>query len=233
MKFKDIVFDKNGAGNYIVQKEFFSKRNKVFLIDIPDEGRKERYILKQFNNPDSWDNEIKVAKILEAKDVPIPKLYYSSRYYSISEYLDGGELLLDTIIKLEERNESIDYVAEQLSLWLKAFYSSSGNEGTFVMDDVNFRNFIMREKIYGIDFEGCRRGNMEEDAGRICAYFLMYTPEFTDWKIRMASRMLDILTENLGLDRGYSLEELHKGLIGLGIRRNLIIPSDIMNNFTR
>ena len=63
---------------------------------------------------------------------------------------------------------------EQLAAWfvncyriLDDFYGYS-----IALNDVNLRNFIAAERIYGLDFEDCRAGTKVEDMGKFCAFAL-------------------------------------------------------------
>lgn len=90
------------------------------------------------------------------------------------------------------------------------------------MGDVNFRNFIIREKIYGLDLEECREGKIEEDIGSLCAFALTYSPSFTPWNIAMAKEMFRILSSELGLDKELLKQEIQREILAISIKRKTI-----------
>ena len=87
------------------------------------------------------------------------------------------------------------------------------------MGDVNFRNFIIREKVYGIDLEECREGEIEEDIGSLCAYGLTYSPTFTPWKMIMIGTLFQILCSEFNLDKELVRKKIYQELLILARRR--------------
>jgi hypothetical protein len=222
------MFKTKGIYGCTVSSRFYSRKNQVFSAESMEFGR---CVVKVHSNPENCKREIYMLKLLQSNNVSVPALYYSGHDYIIMECLDGMTLL-DAICSLEEGQHSIKDIAEGMSSWLRSFYKASGDSRGRItlLGDVNFRNFMVMNSIYGIDFEDIRTGRAEEDAGEICAFFLTYTPEFTPWKIDNARILLDTLSESMHLDRVCVICELERELLEIEKRRNLALPEDIIKS---
>ncbi|MDZ4132806.1 MAG: hypothetical protein U1E11_06675 [Dethiobacteria bacterium] len=55
----------------------------------------------------------------------------------------------------------------QLADWLKAFYDTTEKNVAkkMILGNISLRYFIIRDNLYGVDFEDCREGYREEDTG--------------------------------------------------------------------
>lgn len=214
---------------YSVEKKFISRKNNVFLVKTSKPGEKEKYLVhKKYSRPGRMPGEIEMLCLLKGKGVPVPQIYNTGENYILLEYLEGP-LFLDFFCWQESisgsESSSLKEPAYQsiysLCRWFKDFYTASreitGRQ--LIMGDVNLRNFIIREKIYGIDLEECREGKIEEDIGSLCAYALTYSPSFSSWKMAMTGELFQILTGELGLDKDLVKKEIQKELLVIAGRR--------------
>lgn len=224
MKYQGKILTFEPIGECLVEKNFYSKKNNVYLVRT----QTGRYVIKKYSAHNSSAREEYMLKTLKGRGVSIPELIYSCEDYIILEYIDGSTLL-DEFSSAEKNHTNIDGLAFRFIVWLKSFYHGVKDANGFqtIIGDVNFRNFITNDKFYGIDFEDCRRGDIEEDAGRICAYFICYIPAFTDWKIQMAGNLFKMLTCELSLDPDYVKCKFYEELSSIEKRRNLYIPEGI------
>jgi len=183
----------NGLGieKYSVIEKFYSKKNDVYKIkNIYKNNKEEICVIKNFNNIDNMNREIDMLKNLKNKGLAVPEIYYVGKKEVVMEYIEG-KTLLDVICE-NEINKVFDYdIVRKLLIWLKNFYSITRNSMNkkIIMSDVNLRNFIVDKHIYGIDFENCKKGNIEEDIGKLCAYILTYDPSFTEWKVKLVDKI--------------------------------------------
>lgn len=221
---KVLIYD--GIGECIIEKKFYSKKNNVYLVRTSS----GRYVIKEYMENSSAEREEGIYKILISNGVPVPNLVYWFRDYIIMEYIEG-RTLLDELCAAEEGLNSIDALLSNFTIWLKRFYSVTRDAYGFqmIMGDVNLRNFIVKDEFYGIDFEEFHRGNIEEDAGRICAFLISYVPAFTEWKIRMAGKLLSLLSESLCLNSCYIKNEFKDELRRIEKRRNIHAPAGIID----
>lgn len=210
----------------VVKHRFSSKRNCVFLIKTG----LVNLVVKVYPSPGTnLKKETKILLELKKKGVAVPRIVETDDESITMEYLEGP-LLLD-IFEWQERlagshskslTEPVYVTIHSLCRWLISFYDASRDMGgeQIILGEVNFRNFIVKEKIYGIDFEECRHGWIEEDIGKLCAFALTYSPSFTPWKIAAAGEIFKVLTGEMNLDRERVKEEILKELLAVATRRN-------------
>ncbi|MDN5365780.1 MAG: hypothetical protein PWP44_983 [Thermacetogenium sp.] len=216
---------------FSVEKKFISRKNSVFLVKAGGPGATERYLVcKKYSRPERMAGEAEMLRLLKEKGVSVPQIYGTGKDYILTEYLEGT-LLLDRYCLLESSGsdggspgEPASRLLRDLCRWFKGFYQASREIAgrQLIMGDVNFRNFIVREKIYGIDLEECREGEIEEDVGSLCAYALTYTPSFTLWKMALVREMLWLFAAELGLDQEFLKREVKKELLVLAGRRGTL-----------
>lgn len=211
-----------------VKYRFSSKRNCVFLT----KNGPENLVVKVYAPPGAnLEKEIKMLYELNKKGVAVPRIVETDHESITMEYLDGP-LLLDIFERQEKTAgsqskllaEPVHAAINSLCHWLMSFYDAARNmdNAQIILGEVNFRNFIFKEKIYGIDFEECRHGRIEEDIGKLCAFALTYAPPFTPWKIAAAGELFKILTGELNLDRERVKAEITKELLAIATRRNSV-----------
>ncbi len=230
--------------DYIVAKKFFSKKNEVYLVKATKKDKnKEKYVVKIYSNSlKRMEKEMNMLLELKKMGLAVPKVYYMGRNYFVMEYINGVTLL-EEICKQEgyvKEETSSDFfinikTLEGLLKWLTDFYRFSRQikNRNIVLGDVNLRNFIVSNKlygkIYGIDFEDYCEGLPEEDIGKICAFILTYYPAFTKWKQCVVGQIAYIFTEKLKLNFESIKRETIKELMAMEKRRNIVIPIDIIN----
>jgi tRNA A-37 threonylcarbamoyl transferase component Bud32 len=84
--------------------------------------------------------------------------------------------------------------------WLAAFHRAF-REGEMVRlkSDAIFKNFIVSDRLYGIDFELSRMGRPEEDAGEALAYLLDTRPVFTEKKFELGRKFIERYEKESGI----------------------------------
>ncbi|UNC91951.1 BUD32 family EKC/KEOPS complex subunit [Candidatus Contubernalis alkaliaceticus] len=221
---------------YCLIKKFKSKKNQVYLIKAEMEsGLTESFVLKEYaDGTKDMEKEASILHKLQEKKIHAPILYYMGKKHIVMEYIQG-QLFLDFFEEMEmagplekEAWHTACATASSLAYWFKNFYKVMENHygKTMIMYDINLRNFIIRDEIYGFDFEDCRLGKKETDTGRLCAYLLTYEPAFTDWKKELVREFFIIFTKNLDLDPSLVKEEMFKELESISQRRKLVYPME-------
>lgn len=194
-----------------------SKRNNVFRI-VEDEGI---YILKKFENHENYIREKEVLSILKKEGVNVPSIIKAEENYLYLE--DLGEVNFLDWYEEQEKNNALDIsMVYNLCSWFKDFYSAVFEfyKKQFILYDVNFKNFIICDnKVYGIDFEQVRPGHIEEDAGRLVAFGLTYNPSMTEWKMNFRNIFIDILSNELNIEKEKIISEENKELAAIKKRR--------------
>ena len=194
-----------------------SKRNNVFRI-VEDEGI---YILKKFENHENYIREKEVLSILKKEGVNVPSIIKAEENYLYLE--DLGEVNFLEWYEEQEKNNALDIsMVYNLCSWFKDFYSAVFEfyKKQFILYDVNFKNFIICDnKVYGIDFEQVKPGHIEEDAGRLVAFGLTYNPSMTEWKMDFRNILINILSNELNIEKEKIISEENKELAAIKKRR--------------
>ena len=194
-----------------------SKRNNVFRI-VEDEGT---YILKKFENHENYIREKEVLSILKKAGVNVPSIIKAEENYLYLE--DLGEVNFLEWYEEQEKNNALDIsMVYELCSWFKDFYSAVFEfyKKQFILYDVNFKNFIICDnKVYGIDFEQVKPGHIEEDAGRLSAFALTYNPSMTEWKMDFRNILINILSNELNIEKEKIISEENKELAAIKKRR--------------
>ncbi len=199
--------------------ELLSKRNKVSRI-VEDDST---YILKKFKNHENYIREKEILNILKNAGVNVPTIIKAKNNCLYLE--DLGEVnFLDWYEEQEHKNTLDTSMIYALCSWLKSFYKAVFEyyKEEIILFDVNFKNFIIVEnKIHGIDFEQVQIGNIYEDAGKLSAFALTYDPCMTKWKIDFRNIFIDILSEELNIEKEKIIEEEKKELAAIEKRRGI------------
>jgi tRNA A-37 threonylcarbamoyl transferase component Bud32 len=184
--------------NGIVEKEFFSKKNKVQRVRLKTSDNEiRRFVIKKHSNPDNAAREAGVLKALQGR-LAVPNLVDAKENYLILDFVSG--LPLAEWLEQEEKrtpeevsSEAVE-ILHELALWLREFYQIMGqlSQAGMIMGDVNLRNFLVNDSITGLDFEEVRPGKISEDAANIAAFIRLYHPEDTLWKKKLADAWLRV-----------------------------------------
>ncbi len=230
--------DQWDISEYRIKKQFPSKKNRVYLVKGRyDSGGTLNFVLKAYNDDieSSIQREADFLEGLHREGVNVPKLYYRGERSIMMEYIKGATLI-DTMTDVEYiAGKNRDYInvkgiAMHMARWLDSFYQGAkkltGKDT--ILWDVNLRNFLIDFKLYGIDFENCREGYVEEDIGRLMAFIVTYEPAFTDFKVQFAQEIYNAVQSRLPVDRDRVKEEILKEFHAIERRRDIKIPGDIM-----
>src|SRR4030042_2924019 len=239
----------NSIETIVAEEKLYSKKNDVYLIKVSYSCKSEKhYIYKEFKGEDRssrlkreiyFYEELCCAgaftflKNPEKQKLNVPRLYYVGKSFLILEFL-GRKNLLDYV--LEEENKEYIQIGKSYSkpglsnykplLDALGFITDFNNymkaikNRSYTLCDMNFRNFILvSERIFRVDFEDCREGEVEEDAGKFIAFFLTYKPEFTLWKKQLAASIKKHCITNLRMNGKLLEEEILKEFNSMKSRR--------------
>lgn len=216
------------------RKNFIVKKNDVIWIKTYDhQGQKKDIVVKQYKQSNwSCNKEADILTSLREEGLAVPTVYFKSNNLIIMEYIQG-EVLLDTILRQE--NDSADTlrgysntIVWELTQWLSDFYRAmkKWSKKDYIKGDMNLRNFIYGDKLYGIDFENSRTGNREKDIGRLSAFILTYNPAFSQFRVHFTRELLQSLQDILPIDLDAVIQELKLELNEISNRRNILYPQD-------
>ncbi len=183
-----------GICSYQVMRQFRSKRNQVCLVRAHKvDGTECELVVKRAGEQTAdLSREAGLQALLHQRGLAVPQLLLAKPRYLVMQYI-AGETLVDYLEGAEQRlplsphilQGAVRPLAQQLAAWLRRFYRITADSfgHATIMGDVNLRNFLLCDgRVYGVDFEDARPGDIAEDAGRILAFALTYDPAFTPWK---------------------------------------------------
>ncbi|HHU77008.1 MAG TPA: hypothetical protein GXZ24_08990 [Firmicutes bacterium] len=217
---------------FTIEKKFISRKNNVYLVAQGGAGaQSKKYLVqKRHTRLERMSGEAKMLEMLKSRGVAVPGILGRGENYLLLEYLEG-ELFLDYYCRQEIADgpassapgQSVSKAINRLCSWFRDFYTAARKTASrqLIMGDVNFRNFIIsgEGKIFGLDLEECREGQIEEDLGSLCAHALTYSPTFTPWKWGMVSRLSHLFCDAFNLERDLVKKEIQKELGVMANRR--------------
>ena len=168
----------------VIQKNMESKKNTVTYVTLNGKPR----ILKQFvpGLKTGMKNEYSVLKKGSAK-LNIPTAYNidESNNVIVMNYIMGEnlcDLINDEDTTLDEKKRSIKLLAE----WFNDFHKFFKKQDEYLIrGDSTLRNFILTDRIWGVDFEESRIGKPVEDIAGLCSSILTTDPMFTSKKFQL------------------------------------------------
>lgn len=201
-----------------ILKEFISKKNNVFLIIDEDD---KKCIYKKFSSKDKCHSEILCLENLNIAQVNVPRIIKKADNALFLEYIEGCNLcdFIDNMFCYD--SSQICNIADILSSHLIKLYSTNYfQKNNYILNDVNLRNFIFyKDKIYSIDFEDIRKGDLEEDIAGIVFYILTNNPPFTEWRIKLAKCFYNKINSCIRLNKNKSIKYVNNWIKKIEKRR--------------
>jgi tRNA A-37 threonylcarbamoyl transferase component Bud32 len=191
-------------GDLSIIRKFASKKNHVYLVDL--DGK--RMIMKLFTN-DRCANEFRTLGQAYDVGIPVPRPYEMRDHAILMEYIVGKTV--NDLLEVERRYDLVLGVASWLARFHRMFQDDDGK--VLLKSDAIFKNFIVADRIYGIDFELSRQGNPEEDVGEAISFLLDTNPMFTDDKIKLAHSFIRHYEDESGIKLNDIEDSIAKSLI--------------------
>ncbi len=199
--------------DFIKKRDFISKKNKVFLA----QNDNDVFVVKEFFSKESLLDEVNVHNMIFNK-LSTPRILEIDENIVFYEYIKGETFL--ALLENENLNEEKIIL---LLKWLFEFY----NITKLILKDAHLRNFIYNEnKVYGIDFETVKQGEIKEDIANLVVFILTYNPSFTNYKILTAKILLKNAIKLFSLDKNELKEEIIKQSKIIEKRRNIVFLKD-------
>ncbi|QOR35410.1 hypothetical protein IMX26_00780 [Clostridium sp. 'deep sea'] len=183
-------------------KRFKSKKNRVYLVEYHG----KELVKKQFNNNIKYSIEKKfyINSCFEAISKPQLLKYDDENTTLYLEYINAQTLL--TKLEICEANNKIEQ-AKELLLKLCDYIIQFSNlnyikKNYLCFNDMNFRNFlVLNNELVAIDFEDICQGLIVNDLIKIVAMYLMYTPQLTHFKTKVADFIKQHIKQILSLSQ--------------------------------
>ena len=179
----------------VVHNNFKSKKNTVAYVTLKEKPR----ILKWFvpGLKKQMDVECSVLK-KGASKLNIPSIYEVDKENNviIMSYIIGEnlcDLINDKNTSFNEKQRLMILLAE----WFTNFHNHFKTIDEFyIRGDSTLRNFILTDRIWGVDFEEFRTGRPVEDIAGMCASILTTDPMFTSEKFKLCKTFLESYVES-------------------------------------
>jgi tRNA A-37 threonylcarbamoyl transferase component Bud32 len=199
--------------NVVIQNIFNSKKNSVAYVILNGKSR----VLKRFvpglknNMKNEYDT---IKKGLSNLNIPSVFDMDEENNVLIMNYING-ENLCDVInsekTTMGEKKRLMILLAE----WFSEFHNHFKiNNQYLIRGDSILRNFILTDRIWGVDFEESRFGRVTEDIAGMCSSILITNPMFTNEKFQLCEIFIDSYLKkapgrviNLNDDIAYALLE--------------------------
>lgn len=190
---EELLKNKKKYKKAILQEKFHSKKNTVAYVTIDGKPRilkwfvpgLKRQMFNEYNILKEGASKLNIPTILE-KDEKNNVLIMS---YIIGENL--CDIINDEKTTFNEKNRLIILLAD----WFFNFHNHFKTEDQFrIRGDCNLRNFILSDRIWGVDFEESRLGMVVEDIAGMCSSILSTDPMFNSEKFKLCKNFIDSYT---------------------------------------
>lgn len=178
----------------VIQEKFESKKNTVAYVTIDGKPR----ILKWF--VPGLKTQMKIeSNILKtgSSKLNLPSVYEVDEENNVivMSYIIGEnlcDLVNDKKITFSEKKRLMVLLAE----WFANFHKYFKTKDQFrIRGDSTLRNFILTDRIWGVDFEESRLGKTIEDIAGMCASILTTDPMFISEKFQLCEIFIDSYTK--------------------------------------
>ena len=189
-KIEDLVQNVKKYKNATIQKSFKSKKNTVAYVTIKDKPRVLKWYVPGLQK--NMQNEYSILKKGSSKlNIPTPFEMDEKNNVIISNYITG-ENLCDIINNEKTTTGEKQRLMVLLAEWFIDFHNYfKTKEGFCIRGDSTLRNFILTDRVWGVDFEESRQGKIVEDIAGMCASILSTDPMFTSEKFQLCQKFID------------------------------------------
>ena len=174
----------------IVQQEFKSKKNKVAYVTLKNKPRVLKFFVPGFKR--QMNVEYNILKKGSSKlNIPTAFELDEKNNVLVTSYI-MGENLCDIINDDKTTHSEKQRLILLLSEWFYEFHNYFKKDNEFMIrGDPILRNFVLTDRIWGVDFEESRKGRPVEDLAGMCASILTTDPMFTKEKIKLCKLLLE------------------------------------------
>jgi tRNA A-37 threonylcarbamoyl transferase component Bud32 len=188
------LFSKKKYKKSILQQELKSKKNTVAYVTLKDKPRVLKWFVPGFKK--RMQVEYNILKKGSSK-LNIPTVFEmdDKNNVLVTSYIIG-ENLCDVVNNNDTTQNEKQRLMLLLAEWFNDFHNFFKKEKDFtIRGDPSLRNFILTDKIWGVDFEESRTGRPVEDLAGLCASILSTDPMFTKEKFNLCKLLLERYNE--------------------------------------
>jgi tRNA A-37 threonylcarbamoyl transferase component Bud32 len=174
----------------VVQQELKSKKNTVAYVTINDKPRVLKWFVPGLKR--QMNVEYTILKKGSSK-LNIPTVFEMDEKNNVlvTNYIIG-ENLCDILNNKDTAQTEKQRLILLLAEWFNDFHNFFKKEKDFIIrGDPSLRNFILTDRIWGVDFEEARPGKPIEDLAGMCTSILTTDPMFTKEKFNLCKLLLE------------------------------------------
>ncbi len=172
---------------------------------IYDQNSDAYSIVKIFKDQSSWQAEQRYLNYLRQQDLSVPEITCIEPLILHMKVIQGKtacELIED--YEAADQNMPEQNLQALVSLMREIYQTPLFRDNHLILGDVNWRNFLLSDqdhKVYRIDLESVRTGDITDEAGSLIAFLLTYKPELTKIKCQAASLLSSLLCQQLDINK--------------------------------
>jgi len=196
----------------VVHQQFESKKNTVAYVTMKNKPRVLKWFVPGFRR----QMEVEHSVLKEgSSELNIPHLYDmdDKNNVLVTSYIIGENLcdvVNDEKTSVDEKKRLMVLLAE----WYARFHSFfKTKEGFRIRGDSILRNFVLSDKIWGVDFEESRMGKPVEDIAGMCSSILSTDPMFTKEKFKLCMVFIDSYKKSVDWSLGNVSDEISYALL--------------------
>jgi len=196
----------------VVQQQFESKKNMVAYVTVKDKPRVLKWFVPGFKR--QMQTEYNVLK-KGSSDLQIPYLYEMDEKNNVlvMGYIIG-ENLCDVVNDEKTAAGEKKRLMMLLAEWFAKFHSFFKTTDKFrIRGDSILHNFILSDKIWGVDFEESRFGKPVEDIAGMCSSILSTDPMFSSEKFQLCRTFIESYKKSVGWSLGNVYDEIAYALL--------------------
>ena len=174
----------------VIQDKLKSKKNTVAYVMIKDKPRVLKWFVPGLKR--QMEIEYDVLKKGSSK-LNIPSVYEMDEKNNVlvMNYIIG-ENLCDLINDEKTADSEKKRLMILLAEWFVEFHNHFKTEDQFrIRGDSTLRNFILTDRLWGLDFEESRMGRVIEDIAEMCSSILSNDPMFTSEKLQLCKIFIE------------------------------------------
>lgn len=187
---EELVYNVKKYKNAVIQGKLKSKKNTVAYVTINDKPRVLKWFVPGLKK--QMETEYDILKKGSSK-LNMPFIYEmdGENNVLVTSYINGEnlcDLINDEKTATSEKKRLMILLAE----WFAEFHNHFKTDNQFrIRGDSILRNFILTDRIWGVDFEESRMGNAIEDIVGMCSSILSTDPMFTSEKFQLCEIFIE------------------------------------------
>ena len=208
----DLVSNIKHYKDVVVHKQFESKKNTLAYVTMKDKPRVLKWFVPGFKK--QMEKEYSVLEGGSSK-LKIPFVYEldEDNNVIIMSYI-VGENLCDLINNVNTADKEKKRLMSLLADWFVQFHTHFKKDDQFhIRGDAGLRNFVLSDRIWGVDFEESRVGKPVEDIACMCASILTTDPMFTSEKFQLCKTFIESYKNSVKWNLGDVYDELSYALL--------------------